>query len=353
MSRLANQPKTFVRTTIGDVAQRCGLSKTTVSKVMNVPAAELDVPEATRQRVLEACRELSYQPNWRARALRRGQTHTIGFVHHQSMPMFSELWHRMVSRLGEVLRQGGFEMQLVPAPPHNCEWDQMFLEQRFDACVVFHELTDTLAKSLEMARIPVVLVNAKHGAYPSVVPDDHQGGKAATQHLIAAGHRRITFLTCPSITPHFSIDARIEGYRDAMNQAGLGQFISVLNQDPMSAMKALQRLTEKPTAIVAYNDRVAVPLLHACWTVGVRVPDDLAVATFNDVLMTRHSIPPLTTIDFSTETMADRAAAMLLERINQRSKDSDSNAWTSANDHVVLPAMLIPRESTRASSRLA
>jgi DNA-binding LacI/PurR family transcriptional regulator len=262
--------------------------------------------------------------------------------------MFSELWHRMVSRLGEDLRAGGYEMQLVPTPPQNCEWDQMFLEQRFDACIVFHEMTDSLARSLEMAQIPVVLVNALHPAHPSVVPDDRQGAASAAAHLIEAGHEAIVFLTSPSIVPHYSIQHRIDGYRQAMTEAGLERFICSMNEDPLAALETMRLQHPAPTAVVAYNDRVAVPLLHACWKRGVRVPDDLSVVTFNDVLMTRHSIPPLTTIDLSAEAMADRAATMLLERIRQRSGDAKQGVGTAATVHAILPTTLIRRESTRS-----
>jgi LacI family transcriptional regulator len=334
------------RPTIEDVARQSGLSKTTVSKVMNVPANELDVPESTRQRVLEAARSLDYRPSWRARALRGGRTQTLAMVHSGMAPAFSELWHRMFTRVAQVCLESSYHVQLVSAPPEEDTWRQMLMEQRFDGCMIFQELSLELSETLAEANLPAVLINARDDAYPSVEPDDVRGATLLTRHLLELGHRRIAFLNAPApeVNPrHRSVAARISGYEHAMTAAGLQDNILSLTAPPPDALSHFAAMPAPPTAVITYNERVAFPLLNACWTRQIGVPADLSVATFNDVMVTRHSIPPLTTIDVPVEELAERAAEMLLKQVQKT--PGTPRAWTSA-EHVVLPERLIVRKST-------
>lgn len=337
-------PEAKKRATIEDVARESGLSKTTVSKVMNLPAAEVDVPEVTRQRVLESARQLGYRPSWRARALRGGKSHTLAILHRGSVPGFSELWQRMFSRVVQVCVEQGYHVQLVAAPPEDVLWQQMLLEQRFDGCMVFQDLSPLLAETLAEANLPAVLINAHAEGYCSLEPDDHLGALLLTRHLLELGHRRILFLNAPApeVDPrHRSVANRIAGYEQAMAEAGLKDATTTLVASPFAALEQFAAMPKAPTAVIAYNERVAIPLLHACWTQHITVPADLSVATFNDVLVTRHSIPPLTTVDVPVEELAERAAGMLLKQV-QRTKDSPR----AGTEHVVLPERLIVRKST-------
>lgn len=349
MTQMASKiPDRIKRPTIGDVARVCGLSKTTVSKVMNVAPEIIDVPESTRQRVLAACKELAYQPSWRARALRQGRTHVLAFIHRDPIPMISDAWHRLAGRLNQVSKDRGYQLQLVSAPADADGWRQMLGEQRFDGCFIFQDVGELAEDVLQESALPTVFVNAYGSKYPSVLPDDRQGGYLLTRHLIDLGHRGIAFVLGDGVDAshrHFSVRHRIEGYRRALEESGLTA------EDPIEvhsfeAAAVIAKLPTKPTAVVAYNANVAIPFLHGCWEQGIRVPADLSVGTFNDVLATRHSIPPLTTIDVPAAEVAERASALLLQQIESRG--ASPRDATGRPEMILLPERLVVRESTRA-----
>jgi DNA-binding LacI/PurR family transcriptional regulator len=330
------------RPTIVDVARASGVSKTTVSKVMNIPADRLDVPESTRERVLAVSREMGYQPSWRARAFAKGKTRTIGLVHCEAVPMFGgELWHAMVSQLVDDLHQAGYDAQFVPADPAGQRWREMLLDQRLDACVIFHELPPEVAETLKAAKLPAVLLNAIDDDHACVVPDDRQGGRTVTQHLIDLGHRHIAFIDNAPNARHFSFFQRRAGFMDAITDAGLKDSATLISAENGVLAERLLAVSPRPTAVVAYADSTVLPLLHGCWKRGMRVPQDLAVATFNDVAVTRYATPPLTTMDVPTRAMAQRAVELLLERIRAAADGQVPPPQTER-----LAERLIVREST-------
>jgi DNA-binding LacI/PurR family transcriptional regulator len=335
------------RATIGDVASSCGLSKTTVSKVMNVPPEELDVPAATRQRVLEAAERLGYRPSWRARAFASRRTHTIGLIHRDPIPMFrGDFWYDIVFGLTAGFDHAGYDAQLVSASAQRTRWRDMLMDERLDGCVVMHELTAHVAEALVQARLPVVLLNAEGtGAWTRVVPDDHDGARQLARHLVTLGHRRIAFVHNSAVLAHFSFGQRLAGIRQAMDEAGVGRPILEVKGEPDEAVQQIVAMPadERPTALVAYHDLVALPLLHACWRAGLRVPQDVSIGTFNDVPATRLSIPPLTTVSVPAADMAGRAVELLLSRLRDPRR-----APRPAAERVVLPERLVVRESTAA-----
>ncbi len=124
-----------------------------------------------------------------------------------------------------------------------------------------------------------------------------------------------------------------------MADAGLSASAQVLSfTDVQEVIRHIETAAARPTAIIAYADRTALPLLHACWKQGIRVPQDLSIATFNDVPFTRYSIPPLTTVDIPAEQLAARAFEMLLAQI-------ESETPVVEPQIVVIPGSLIVRES--------
>jgi LacI family transcriptional regulator len=331
------------RVSISDVARASGVSKTTVSKVMNRKQEELDVPASTRQRVLDVCRELGYQPSWRARAFARGKTYTVGLVHGDVVPfMAGELWHSMVQQLVNSLHEVGYDAQFVPAPPGTDRWRAMLLDQRLDGCLVFNLLTPEVAETLQSVDMPTVLLNAKDKRYPSVAPDDVNGARQITEHLLGLGHRAMAFVDHAPAPRHFSFFERREGFMAAMTAAGHRKTAMLISAAPDEVIGRLEALDPRPTAVVAFSDVTAMPLLQGYWRRGIRVPADLSVVTFNDTAFTRYGTPPLTTVHIPTVEMAKRAVAMLLAEMNPVAGAEE------VEREVLLPESLVMRESTAA-----
>lgn len=333
------------RPTISDVARLSGFSKTTVSKVMNIPPEQLDVPESTRQRVLAASEELGYNPSWRALALAKGKTHTIGLMHVAELPMFaSEVWQAMVSPLISALHDAGYDAQFVPAKLGGDRWKRLLTDQRFDGVVIFHELLPEVSKAITSARLPIVLLNALDDRYPSVVPDDRLGARLLTQHLIGLGHRNIAYIDHTPHGRHFSYAQRRGGYLDAMNDAGYLDHALPISDWEEQTMKRLLAAKPTITGVVAYSADASFHLLHGLWRRGLRVPEDMSVVTFNDVDLTRHSNPPLTCCAVPAAELGRRAAELLVKEIE--AVPGKSPPLTGRR--IVLPEHLILRESTRA-----
>jgi len=352
------------RATIGDVARSCGLSKTTVSKVMNLPPEELDVPPVTRQRVVDAARALGYRPNWRARAFASRRTHTVGLIHRESVPLGGELLHEIIITLGHALHAAGYELQFVGASQEDQRWRELLLDERLDACIVVHELKPHVRDVLLEAALPAVLLNVvEDGPWPHVVADDVDGGMQVTRHLLSLGHRRIAFFDYNRPTRHMSARSRFTGMNRALAEAGLPPAAAPLVvDDPVAWAGQLvaQPRNERPTALVTYDVNVALPLLHGCWRHGLRVPADLSVATFNDVPATRISIPPLTAVAVPAREMAVEAVRLLMAQLapstDAAADAADADAAADESEagtavvppHVVLPEHLTVRESTGA-----
>lgn len=329
--------------TILDVARACQLSKTTVSKVMNLPEERLDVSAATRRRVLAAAQRLGYRPNWLARAFAHGRTHTIGLLHIGAVPLVaSGLWRDLLQDLTARLQASHFDVQMVPSDLDAERLRQHLLDARLEGCVVLHELTDTLLALLKQSGLPAVALNADGRGYcPAVLPDDGGGARALTEHLLALGHRRIVFVEgTHNRARHFSYRCRYEGIAQALAAAGVGRAPLWISDEPAAITDRVLALVPRPTAVIAYDDHLALPLLHGFWRRGLDVPRDISVATFNNSDITRYTIPPLTTMDVPAVQVARDAAEILLRQLE--------GAARGPRHTVLVPETLVVRESTAA-----
>jgi LacI family transcriptional regulator len=332
------------RPTITDVARRCGLSKTTVSVILNESPASLRVPPETRERVRRAASELGYQPSWRARALTSRRTQMIGALYTPPMPIVLRgNYEGIMAGINETLQAHDYQMLFVPLGNDPSEWSKIVLGQRIDGCLVLSRLPEPLPAFLKQADLPAVLVNAEtHLPLPMVITDEYDGAQQAINHLFSLGHRRISFFLGDA-HPHFSVNERRRGYAEAMNAAGLAQHISVVETSEHDYAQSLKSSVNNPTALLVYTCRMAVKLLLQFWDAGVRVPEQLSVITFGDAYPVEDVIPPLTTMALPTEEIGRRAAEMVLEQID--------TAGSAAARRVVLKETLIVRRSTSAAPK--
>ncbi|HNS53030.1 MAG TPA: LacI family DNA-binding transcriptional regulator [Anaerolineae bacterium] len=308
--------------TMRDVADRAGVSATTVSHVIN---GTRFVSEEIRQRVLDAMRQLEYQPNALARSLRLGQTNTLGMIVPDSAnPFFAEMAHAIegasFSHGHNVIlcnSEGDLSKELV--------YTNVLMEKQVDGIIfVAAGLSSQHILSIAERSVPVVVVDRglPDIAVDTVMCDNKGGGYAATAHLIGLGHTRIGCISGPStLTPSAG---RVLGYRQALADSGLPVDENLIQQGDFqysrsaSAMARLLEQPEPPTAVFACNDMMAIAAISVANERGLRVPCELAVVGFDDVALASFISPPLTTVAQPTQQMAEKAIELLLARIDNQ-----------------------------------
>ncbi|MFF3056611.1 LacI family DNA-binding transcriptional regulator [Streptomyces sp. NPDC057909] len=322
-----------MRVTIADVAREAGVSKTTVSRVIN---AKGEVDGSTAARVREVIAQLGYVPSSGAVGLARGSSRTVGML----VPSLTWPW------MGEVL-QGVVDTVeaadyglLLFTCNRGAESVERFTSQvsarAFDGLVVVEpENTLDHLTALHRGGLPIVLIDDRghHPEFPSVVTTNHEGGASAARHLLAAGRTRPLVLTGPQ---HFGcVRDRLDGFRTVLptDLVVHGDFTE------RSGRKAVEQLLAEGTqfdSVFAHNDISAAGVLRALRAAGRSVPDDIAVVGFDDIPMAEHTEPPLTTVRQPTRQMGETAARLLLSHLG---------GTATPDGPVVLPTELVVRLS--------
>ena len=321
------------RATQEDVARLAGVSRATVSYVINeLTGGNVRISEETRQRVLDAVKELGYQPNALARSLATQRTHTIALVVQDiSNPFF----YGIARGVEPVARTKGYSVLLFSTeedPKHELEVLRVLEEKRVDGIISCSsrlpeaELRQALAKHSATVLVNRLLSNQEDTAIiGSVVIDEEAGGQMATQHLISLGHRAIGFLTGPPIS--FGAQGRTKGYSKALSFSSIPvhqNFILACQPTVEGGQEGARALlTDHPeiTALFCYNDLIAVGVLQACAQLGRKVPDDLAVVGYDDIRLAALVTPPLTTCHIRREQLGQLAIRLLLDQINNPAED--------------------------------
>ncbi|MGK2850784.1 MAG: LacI family DNA-binding transcriptional regulator [Candidatus Limnocylindrales bacterium] len=329
--------------TIGDVARRAGVSTATVSRVLaGLGGARPD----TQRRVLDAAQALDYRPSDIARALKRRSTQTLGLIVTDiENPYFPQL----VRSVEDAARAGGYAVLLCNAAD-DAERETFYLDllvdRRVDGLIIAaSSLGVRHHEWLAGVRLPVVLVNTQADGVdlPCITSDNQAGGRLAAEHLLGLGHRRFGHLTAPAR----NVDGpdRLAGARRALADAGLGvEPAVVVVGDPLvgggeAAMHDLLDRAPDVTAVITYNDLMAIGAMRALRQRNYRVPHDVSLVGFDDVAFAAYVDPPLTTIAQGTVEMGAWAVDQLTRRL--RSEVTEQPAPT-----VRLPVHLVIREST-------
>src|SRR3954469_14319565 len=329
------------RPTITDVAKKSGVSKTTVSVILNKSPASQRVSAETQKRVRLIAEQLGYRPNWRARALSNQRTHTIGVLYTPPMPIVVRgNYEGIMIGINDVLSERGYHLLFVPLSKNPSEWASVLLDQRMDGCLVLSRVREQLLPLLQKGKLPVTLVNAfPNYDLPAVIADDYEGAKESARHLLSLGHKDIVFFLSQQPS-HYSIEQRQRGYAEVMLEAGLGHHVRVAGGPPEEFVEWIKHANPRPTAVMVFTHFLAVKLLQVLWDAGLRVPDDLSVTTFSNAYPVEDTIPPLTAIALPTEEMGRKAAELLMEQI-----ETNSEAPAKC---VVLKEQLVVRRSTAA-----
>ncbi|MFI7659074.1 LacI family DNA-binding transcriptional regulator [Micromonospora parva] len=335
-----------MRHRLKDVAERAGVSVKTVSNVVN---GHVHVRPDTRARVEEAISELNYRPNLSARHLRKGRTGVIALaVPELDIPYFAELARYVVSAAAEhgwtvlIDQTGGRrEQERVVASG---------ITGHLIDGLILSPLGLTAADLAGLDGTPTVLLGERIADGPAdrVVIDNVAAAREITDHLIRLGRRRIAAVGAQRTDEGASARLRLAGYRDALRAAGFDDDQALVASAPAwhradgaAAMRGLLTSGVRPDAVFCFNDTLALGVLRALHEAGLRVPEDVAVAGFDDIEDGRFAIPALSTVAPDKEQIARLAVQLLADRLTGNP--------TLPTRHLKAPYRLHLRESTGTS----
>lgn len=315
------------RPTQYDVARLAGVSQAAVSQVLN-NSASASIPEETRQRIWKAVEIVGYQPNVLARSLRVGKTHMLGLIFPDSAnPFFAEIGKHM-ENLAYTMGYSVILCNTGGDPERERFYADSLSRKQVDGIIFVAggNRADCLALLLERD-IPVVVVDRDlpDCSVDTVLLDNFHGGLLAVRHLLDLGHRRIGCITGPSnVNP--SAD-RVSAYRVGLKERNIDVDEMLIRQGDFQMRSGWERalellsLPERPTAIFACNDLMAIGVLRAAAEHNLSVPDDLSVVGFDNIELSSYTAPPLTTVAQPTNEIGVKAVTLLLERIKDHERE--------------------------------
>lgn len=307
--------------TVRDIARAAGVGRTTVLRAL----WDRDrISPETKARIKEIAAEMKYRPNFIARSLVSGQSTVVGVM---ATPSILAASYRTIELIETSLREAGYSMMLstTGGTPGG---ERSSLQQLMQVCVagliaipssnsaepeVYQELVDEGAKMVVLDRC-VEGVSA-----PQIIGDDYRAGRLATEHLIGLGHKRIVHLAIPQTS--YAGRERARGFKDAMRQAGLRVTSSSIIETPFgeeqgaSVMAQLLKLKDRPSAVLARHDIVAVGAMRAICAAGLSIPEDISLVGNGDIWCGDVLTAPLTTIYYPTELMTGLAVETLLDML--------------------------------------
>jgi len=336
--------------TLRDVATRCGVSTATVSAVVN--GAEW-VSEETRARVQRAVEEMGYRPNQFARSLRTQQGYAVGvIVSDLTNPFFTEV----VRSLSHALREDGRAIFLCDSD-HRFEVGETNLRMLFDGHIAGLVLIgdsvreETLRRYLRRGpSLPTVAIEREYGLddVSCLLVDSERGAFDATWHLLGQGYQRIGMIGGPEQGPGSTTYARtlrLQGYRRALEEAGVRYDPALVAEGNFryaggeEAMRRLLAGRERPDAVFAANDMMALGAMSVIRNAGLRVPADVAIVGFDDIPIAALSSPALTTVGMPKTELGRSAATLLMQQLD--------GARPAAPRRVLDAELVVRQSSTR------
>ncbi len=333
-------------TSIKDIAKISGVSHATVSRALHDSPL---ISTATKYRIQKIADELGYHPSAAARSLKTHRSQALGvIVSHIADPFFSEI----LQGIDDVAQANGYSL-FIAAAQHDPYREQAIIstmrEHRVDGVILCSpQLTIEQSHQLQSYDIPIVAIN-NQGANDyrySISHDDVDGSCQACEHLVSLGHRRIGYLG--DATSGRTTRDRRSGYQQVMAEHGIpaqpGYIYEVTGNSARQGFEAVDYfigLPEKPTALICYNDMVAAGVLKGLNQAGIRVPEDISLTGFDNILYSDYTQPPLTTIDQPKRFLGAEAARMMLNQLV-----SNKDPSHRAGEVKKLKGMLLIRQST-------
>lgn len=330
--------------TINDIAREAGVSKATVSRVLNNPEK---VAEETRRKVLAVIQKKNYRPNPLARGLNTRRTGVIGvLVSDITNPFYAV----MVRSIEEVCRAHQYHIFLCNTGGRVEEEEaylRSLLEKRVDGIILGATQVDSpIVNLLKEIDIPFVFVSrlpSEREQYDYVVVDNVLGGYVATRYLLSLGHTRIAYFA-GRWTTSSNLD-RFEGYKKALEEAGIdvreeyiyhGEF--TIDGGYREGIRMLSTAKDRPTAVFCANDAMAIGLLEACHEQGVQVPEELSIVGFDDIPLSALRSVQLTTVSQSIAEVGALSGKIILDKILHPEKKN-------IVQQIVFPPKLVVRKT--------
>ncbi|WP_239619100.1 LacI family DNA-binding transcriptional regulator [Cohnella mopanensis] len=332
-----------MKPTIKDVAKLANVSISTVSRVMNAPDT---VVKSKKTRVLDAIEELKYKPNALARGLIYKKTHTLGVV----IPDIRNAYYADIIRgMEDASKKLGYSLIICNTDSDRnrlFSYLNTFYEKQVDGILyTSNPIYPDYYKELQRLNMPVVLVSTHSMEYelPSVKIDDEQAAYDAIKFLIDSGHRNIGMISF-DLSDSIAGMTRYQGFVRAMREYNLEFskdnicFINEFDHDPYAAAEELFKKAPDVTAIFTASDILAIGLMSYLHENKIRVPEDISVIGFDNIRMSRTSIPKLTTIAQPMYDIGHRAVEKLHARISGEEDDILRE---------IVPHEIVVRASTR------
>jgi len=316
-------------TTAKEIADRLGLSQPTVSRILS-GANGYRVAADTKQRVLDAAKEMDYRPNAVARSLRQRRTNIVGFYSgYAALDTRHDFIAAMVGGLQAACEPTNLDLLLHgvhSARPAEEVYSEL-VDGRIDGLFFHGALNNPLIAMLAMSSLPVIALADPVKDIPSVVADNAAGMRLIVEALWAKGHRSIAFLAPPVMFA--SVEDRISAFQQVMKDHGatVAQSkvltipiedrtqLSLPIEDTKDVLRGILESPDRPTAICCWNDRAAYNLLWRCLQSGIRVPEDLAIVGFDGFVETKLPFRNLTTVSVNYGELAQTALKIMLNLI--------------------------------------
>ena len=330
--------------TIKDVARKAGVTHSTVSRALRGSSL---ISLETTQRICQIAAEMGYRPSAAARTLKTNRSHALGvIIRNVDDPFFSEI----LQGIEEVARTSGYSL-FMAASQRDHEQEQAIVrdmvERRVDGIIICSTPVST-EQSHQLANfgVPIVMVNnqAAEECRYSIYHDDVDGSRQITRHLIDLGHRKIAYLGNAK-AGRSTLD-RQAGFQQELDSSGISVPAGYIHQVPggspengLAGAEYFLDLPIVPTALVCYNDMMAIGVLQALQSAGVNVPAQVSVAGFDNIIFSAYTNPPLTTFDQPKHFIGTEAARLVLGLLDGSEKNAGPKIQT-------LKGRLLVRGST-------
>ena len=340
-----------------DVARLARASRSAVSMVFN-GRADGSVSKEAQERIWEAARQLEYSPNQIARSLRDQRSHVIGLVSNAAVTSVFD--GAIIAGANALAERFGFRTLSTDTDEHRTVGAvRTLLDRTVDALIFLTSGLNTIVVPEECRAVPSALAHCfpahpTDQPIPAFIPDEVRGSATATRHLIELGHTRIAFLGGSFTTPAASW--REQGFRQAMASAGLPvredwvQYIGWnITTGHAAAMRVLDVAdADRPSALIAGNDRAAAGMVLAAVSLGLRIPDDLSIVGYDDEFgIADQMVPALTTVALPQLRMGEEAMRSVLLRLGLDAGEApDLPRLDGAPEVRMIPCALRARDST-------
>lgn len=311
--------------TIKEIAEIAGVSKSTVSRAID---GNPRISEETRRKIFDIIEKYGYTPNTAARNLARNKTNAIGIVlpHGESGIYATTFFQEALKGICNMVSNDNYDVLITSGNPSEPEAIKRLIStSRVDGIILLRsKLRDSNIELLLKSRFPFVLIGSckEYNNIHSIDTDNVSAAFALTEHIIKNGKRKIAFIG--GVETSVVTVNRLNGYKEKMQGVGLKQIDEYICLGPFTeqhgyeSMKRLMALKDRPDGVIAADDTMCMGVMRYLEEIGAKVPEEVAVACFNDSAYTRFSRPSITTVTVDSYQLGASAAETLLGVLNNK-----------------------------------